>query len=560
MNPTLLIRADDSPAIGAGHAMRCLALAQEWLRRGGRAVFAQAEGSAAFRQRLAAEKIDLVALDAAPGSPEDARQTIEQARACGAPWLVADGYRLGAEWQAAIKAGGLRLLMLDDREISGPFSADIILNQNVANCGPHYASHAPGAKLLLGPRHALLRREFLARADWRREIPERASKVLVTFGGSDPDNVTARVVEALARIEAIEIAVVIGGGNPHRPALEALAARSPGSVRLEVNSTRMPELMAWADVAVSAAGSTSWELAFMGLPALLCVVAPNQTDIAAVLAAEGAVLNLGTREALDTDLLVFRLQALLADPAGRRRMSEQGRSLVDGHGPARVVAALGATLSLTLVSDRDSWINAELPALRAAFEAAGHRVRWVHEPAEIESGDVAFFLSLGRLVSSEVLRRNAHNLVVHESALPQGRGWSPLTWQVLEGKNEIPVTLLEAVEAVDAGEIYAQEHLRLRGDEMVAELRSAQASATLRLCRDFIARYPFVLAEGRAQSGTGTNYPRRRPADSRLDPDKTLREQFNLLRVSDPDRYPAFFEMAGRRYEVRLTATEPPTS
>lgn len=560
MNPTLLIRADDSPAIGAGHVMRCLALAQEWQRRGGRAVFLQAEGSAAFRQRLVTEKIDSAAIDAVPGSSEDASLTIERARALGATWLVADGYRLGATWQAAIKAGGLRLLMLDDREIPGPFSAEIILNQNVANCGPHYATQAPGAKLLLGPRHALLRREFLSWTGWRRTIPERASKVLVTFGGGDPDNVTAKAIEALAGIEGIEVTVVIGSGNPHRPALEALIARSSVSMRLEVNSTRMPELMAWADVAISAAGSTSWEMAFMGLPALLCVVAPNQTDIAAVLAAEGAALNLGTHEALVSHLLVARLQALLTDAATRRRMSEHGRRLVDGHGPARVVAALGANLSLTLVSDRDSWINAELPALQAAFEAAGHHIRRVHEPAEIEPGDVAFFLSLGRLVPVAVLRRNAHNLVVHESALPHGRGWSPLTWQVLEGKNEIPVSLLEAVEAVDAGEIYAQEHLRLRGDEMVAELRSAQAGATIRLCRDFIARYPFVLAEGRAQSGKGTNYPRRRPADSRLDPDKTLREQFNLLRVCDPDRYPAFFDLAGRRYEIRLTAKEVPPS
>ena len=554
MNPTLLIRADDSTAIGVGHAMRCLALAQEWRRRGGRVVFAQAEGSAAFRERLAAEGIESAALDAAPGSSVDAGQTVDRARACTATWIVADGYRFGPAWQAAVKGAGSRLLVLDDREILGPFSADMILNQNAADVGPHYAEQAPGVRTLLGPRHALLRREFLCWGDWRREIPDRARKVLVTFGGSDPANVTAQIIQALGRFEGIEATVVVGGANPHRSAMEALAAGLPFPVRFEVNSPRMPELMAWADVAVTAAGSTSWELAFMGLPALQCVLAPNQAEIAAVLEAHGATVNLGEPHALDADRIASTLQALLNDGSARRRMSESGRRLVDGHGAARVAAALGAKLSVTLVSDRDSWLNADLPGLQAALEADGHQVRRVHEPAEIEAGDVAFLLSLGRLVAPEVLRRNANNLVVHESALPQGRGWSPLTWQVLEGKNEIPVTLLEAVAAMDAGDIYARECLQLRGDELVPELRAAQAAATIRLCRDFVARYPFILAEGRAQSGVATVYPRRRPADSRLDPDKTLKEQFNLLRVCDPVRYPAFFELAGRRYEVRVSA------
>ena len=90
--------------------------------------------------------------------------------------------------------------------------------------------------------------------------------------------------------------------------------------------------------------------------------------------------------------------------------------------------------------------------------------------------------------------------------------------------------------------------------ELVDELRSAQAEATLRLCREFVAGYPFSGDISRAQEGEPSYYARRRPADSRLDPDKTLREQFNLLRVADPDRYPAFFELAGRRYEVRISA------
>jgi methionyl-tRNA formyltransferase len=235
-------------------------------------------------------------------------------------------------------------------------------------------------------------------------------------------------------------------------------------------------------------------------------------------------------------------------------MSAKGMSLVDGHGARRVAAALGSPLDLTLVSDENSWINVWLPELKAGFESAGHRVRWIHDPSQIESGDVAFFLSLSRIVSPLVLGRNAHNLVVHESALPHGRGWSPLTWQILEGKKEIPVSLIEAGEHVDAGEIYAQATMRFEGHELVLELRQSQAQTTLALCRDFVARYPFICTEGQPQRGSASYYQRRGPADSRIDPDKTLREQFNLLRVSDPDRYPAFVELGGRRYEIRVSA------
>ncbi len=244
-----------------------------------------------------------------------------------------------------------------------------------------------------------------------------------------------------------------------------------------------------------------------------------------------------------------------ADQAQRTELSRRAQGLVDGQGARRVVAALGAPLQLTLVSDASSWLNASLPELKAEFERAGHAVVWIHDPAELRDGDVAFFLSLSRIVAEEALTRHAHNLVVHESAVPAGRGWSPLTWQVLEGRSEIPVTLLEAETGVDSGDIYAETVIRLRGDELVDELRAAQAQATLAHCRDFVSRYPFGLAAARPQSGEPSHYPRRRPADSRLDPDKTLRDLFNQLRVADPVRYPAYFELAGRRYEVRLTAS-----
>lgn len=552
MTAPLLIRADGSASIGTGHVMRCLALAQAWCHRGGTAVFVQAETTAALLERLRSEKMTATTIDATPGSDADAQQTIEIARSLSASWLVADGYRFGAGWQKRIRDAGLRLLVIDDYGHAEHYHANVILNQNASAGAALYTKRDADTHLLLGTRFALLRREFIGHK-FERTLPESPRRILVTLGGSDPDNVTEKVITALLPLKGIEATVVAGGSNPNIESLKAATARHP-AIQLLVNPSNMPKLIARADMAIAAGGSTSWELAYLGLPSIVIVLADNQEAIAAELHRRNVCVCLGDHRTLATHQITAAVKALLGDVDRRRIASTSGSRLVDGHGASRIAAALGAKLVLTFVSDATSWLNEYLPELKRSLEAAGHAVHWTHDPASIGEGDIAFFLSLSRIVSGASLRRHAHNLVVHESALPQGRGWSPLTWQVLEGKNEIPITLFEAAEGVDSGDIYAQDVIALRGDELVHELRAAQAAATLKLCRDFVDRYPFVLADARSQTGEPTYYERRRPDDSRLDPDKTIREQFNLLRVADPEKYPAYFEMAGRKFEVRVTA------
>jgi UDP-2,4-diacetamido-2,4,6-trideoxy-beta-L-altropyranose hydrolase len=532
--------------------MRCLALAQQWQRQKGSVLFVSAEITAALEQRLKAESMETSVVTATPGSIEDAEQTIAHARACGASWVVADGYVFGAAWQKRIKDSGLRLLVIDDYGHAEHYHADIVLNQNASADAQLYTHRDASTRLLLGTRYALLRQEFIQWRDWKRVIPQRGTKVLVTLGGSDPDNITSAVIEALAKLPDAESIIVAGGSNPHLVALKKIVAQHASTMRLEVNATNMPELMAWADIAVSAAGSTSWELAYMRLPSALIVTASNQAKIAKSLSRAGVITYLGSGTEIKADDLALEIAALLKNNPRRIEMSVRGGQLVDGHGGSRITAALKSGLTLSIVSDANTWLNPFLPGLKCDFEKSGHAVRWIHDPRQIESGDVAFFLSLSQIVPDALLKRNAHNLVVHESALPQGRGWSPLTWQILEGKTEIPVSLIEAGTNVDSGEIFSQESLKLRGTELIDELRATQAKATISLCQDFIARYPYNCSEGRTQIGNASYYPRRRPEDSRLDLDKSLREQFNLLRVADPDRYPAFFEIDGQKFDVRL--------
>lgn len=178
---------------------------------------------------------------------------------------------------------------------------------------------------------------------------------------------------------------------------------------------------------------------------------------------------------------------------------------------------------------------------------------WVHRIDEIRSGEVVYYLGCTQLVPRSKLSLNNHNIVVHESALPAGRGWSPLTWQILEGKNEIPITLFEAGETVDSGVIYLSAIMRFNGTELVDELRNVQAETSIKLCLEFANKIKPIVQNAKEQQGTATYYPRRKPEDSKLDSDKTIREQFNLLRVVDNDHYPAYFELAGATYVIKIT-------
>lgn len=199
-----------------------------------------------------------------------------------------------------------------------------------------------------------------------------------------------------------------------------------------------------------------------------------------------------------------------------------------------------------------------MPELIAALWQRRHAVRWIHDPAQLDLGKVCLLLSCGRLLSAEQLALHRHNLVVHESALPQGQGWSPMTWQILEGASSIPVTLFEATAALDAGPIYLQQQIKLQGHELVEEWRTLQAQATLDLCLAWFDRYREVVAAAQPQHGEASHYRRRRPADSQLDPERCLAEQFNLLRVVDNQRYPAFVHWRGRHFVLQVQPEQQP--
>ena len=367
---TMLIRCDADVAIGTGHVMRCLALAQAWQDAGGYAIFAMAEATPAVEERLRSEGFEVVRPSVRIGSGADAREFALLARKHTVSWVVVDGYEFGSEYQATLKSLGLKLLFIDDNGHAGHYSADFVLNQNAHASEAFYPSRDQSTRLLLGPRFAMLRREFTAWRGWKRDIPPVARRILVTMGGSDPDNVTQRVVEAISSEGEFEATVVVGGSNPHLARLHEFVGVERRPVRLVENATNMPELIASADVAVAGAGTTSWEMSFLGLPALLIVLADNQQGIADELGKHQIAGYLGRYSEVNQITIAAELRNLANSPIRRRIMSDRGRVLVDGYGSLRVVAALRReALSIRRVEKGDCkllWEWANDPVARGA--------------------------------------------------------------------------------------------------------------------------------------------------------------------------------------------------
>jgi UDP-2,4-diacetamido-2,4,6-trideoxy-beta-L-altropyranose hydrolase len=388
---TLFIRADADTRMGTGHVMRCLALAHAWP---GEVVFLGRVESEGLRRRIAEMGARFIALDASG----DVQAVLDVLSGVDAKHVALDGYHFTPAYQRAIRAAGYRLLVIDDNAHLPHYHTDILLNQNIYAPNLDYTTE-PDTVCLLGTRYALLRPEFARWQNWTRDISNAAHKVLVTMGGGDPDNVTLKVVEALQKLDILnlDVKVVVGAANPHR---DALVQAAPDAAFL-VNVADMSELMAWADVAVSAAGSTSWELIFMGLPSLLVTVADNQRDIAAGLDAAGAALGLGWHADLTAGIIAGALGDLLNDAARRHTMSAAARDIVDGQGAARVVMHLrGERLRLRRAREADCrmiWEWANDPVVRAvSFASASisweNHVAWFE--ARLADPDTVFYIAL----------------------------------------------------------------------------------------------------------------------------------------------------------------------
>jgi methionyl-tRNA formyltransferase len=205
-------------------------------------------------------------------------------------------------------------------------------------------------------------------------------------------------------------------------------------------------------------------------------------------------------------------------------------------------------MKIAILTSERQWFY--VYAVKLAEKLGGVPVFTSHQDIN-QANDILFILAYHTIIEQEFLIQNKHNIVIHESDLPKGKGWAPLFWQALEGKTNIPFTMFEASSSVDNGDIYFQKILHLTGYELNEELRQKQANLSIEMCLNFVNNYADYLSP-KKQTGDESFYAKRTHADSELDVNKTIKEQFNLLRIVNNEEYPAFFEINGKKYKLLI--------
>ncbi|NWO04292.1 MAG: UDP-glucuronic acid dehydrogenase [Alteromonadaceae bacterium] len=181
-----------------------------------------------------------------------------------------------------------------------------------------------------------------------------------------------------------------------------------------------------------------------------------------------------------------------------------------------------------------------------------HNVRLVRSRSELTSGDFLFLVSCSELVKPEHRRNYSHTLVLHASDLPQGRGWSPHVWEIIQGNEAITLSLLEAEDKVDTGRVWLKRRIPIERTLLWYEVNNLLFNAEIQLMSEAIERYEYIESYPQDLGIEPTYYRKRTPKDSQIDPNRSMAEQFDLMRMCDPDRYPAWFELHGQKYKVIL--------
>ncbi len=343
MGESLVIRADASTQIGTGHVMRCLALARETLKNDIEVIFITDAPPSHISDLIIKSGITIHPLTVNAAGAEDVNETVHVINRVHSRWVIVDGYNFNEAYLTALsQSSSAKVLFIDDFAHLKYYDVDILLNQNISAFNYTYQLHC-NSTLLLGTQYVLLREEFLACPKRLRLQKTKVENILVTMGGSDPHGVTLTVIQALkiCNLPSLHIMVICGALNPNLNSIKKAVADIDKDITIYHNIDDMPAIIQWADIVVSAAGSTCWEIAFLGVPAIVIATATNQIEVAKGLQQAGCAVNLGWHDDICSHSIADAIRNL-ADDFGRRELiSSNQQKLVDGKGTRRVLAATG---------------------------------------------------------------------------------------------------------------------------------------------------------------------------------------------------------------------------
>jgi len=321
----VVFRADASARIGAGHVMRCLTLAEALNEHGWHCSFACGE-----------ETVDTV-----PLLGRSNHRLIELGADSDIDLLVVDHYRLDAVFEESCRAFAKRILVIDDLA-DRSHDCDLLLDQTFGREAVEYADLVPAdCTVLTGSKYALVRSMFRSarpEALERRAADGEVRRVLVSLGSTDPYNVTSMVLRSLSGLSnPVKVDVVLGGNAPHLKNVQALAESLSLDISIHVDCGDMAGRIQGADLAIGAAGSSSWERCCLGLPTLMVIIAANQERIAAGLDGAGAAVNLGQAHEINERQIAMAIENMMKAPEKLKNMSAKASALCDGRGTERVI-------------------------------------------------------------------------------------------------------------------------------------------------------------------------------------------------------------------------------
>lgn len=337
----VVVRTDASQSIGFGHLRRCATLGRKL-----------SEFGVAVHFLLKAQDVDLsvelngfaeasVLFDPELDGEADAARTVEYCQRVGAERVIVDHYNADEAYQRVLLNAGLRWLQFDGAA-GFPLWADWVVSMSPAADAERYnpLQRRPHTRMMLGPRYAILRDEFL---QWRqpRPAPPQAQRLLLIFGGGDDRGACLACLDALRQVDIFEITILTGGRNPQVPSIQAwMKQNATGRVCLLLDDADVARRMAEADIAITAGGTTTFETALVGLPTLIVQIADNQRVNSQAWGRIGAAVDLGPLDDLNAGQLRDQLVKVAGNSELRERMSLLGREQVDGLGTGRLVREL----------------------------------------------------------------------------------------------------------------------------------------------------------------------------------------------------------------------------
>lgn len=357
----VVFRADASVEIGTGHFMRCLTLADGLKQRGAQIRFVSRDLPVHLRNMLTVKGMELALLPSLEGiasrsahdlshacwlpatQEQDAQATIQALTGLSWDWLVVDHYALDMRWESDLRATVKRIMVIDDLA-DRAHDCDLLLDQNLQEPGRYKNIVPESCQMLIGPKYALLRPQFLVARQNLRQRDGSVSHLLVFLGGADSGGETLKALSAIQMLGRadLNVDVVIGAANPHRETVESVC-RSIPNMTLYRQVSDMSTRMVTADFFVGAGGTSSWERCCLGLPGVVMATAANQVEQCAALGRAGAQLYLGPENTVTPERLARLIEEMLHCPELLIHMADQGRNLVDGLGTDRIVSHLLAT-------------------------------------------------------------------------------------------------------------------------------------------------------------------------------------------------------------------------